>query len=211
MGSGRRKVIDVELRDDLLDRLREFPARLQTAIEGVDDSILTRAGPGGSWGAVEVFCHLRDWDEIYASRFERIIHETVPAIPPVDNSLWAIQRDYHLHDPRAALVEFAQRRAALVTHLTRSIRPNGNGSASTTAMAAARSPGSPSASQTTTRNTSNSCGRRSTERATVTRCSQSNVTRYLLESPLTQLMQGRVNWVAVHNLSRQKLSSVVQH
>jgi hypothetical protein len=110
-------VIDTDLRDDLLDRLRDFPAGLRAAIDGVDDVLLTRAGPGGGWGAVEIFCHLRDWDEIYAVRIERILATDAPAIAAVDDDLWPIQRDYHRQDPHAVLAEFSKRRGALASRL----------------------------------------------------------------------------------------------
>lgn len=110
-------MIDSELRDDLLDRLHAVPADLQALIDGVDDALLRRAGPEGGWGAVEIFCHLRDWDEISAVRIERILTTSTPMIQSIDVSLWPIQRDYHSEDPRAALAEFAARRATLATRL----------------------------------------------------------------------------------------------
>jgi hypothetical protein len=110
-------MIDTELRDDLLDRLRDYPARLSAQIDGVERERLTRAGPSGGWGAIEIFCHLRDWDEIYAARIGRILREDVPSLPSVDDSLWPVQRDYHRQDPQAVLAEFAQRRGAIVAEL----------------------------------------------------------------------------------------------
>jgi hypothetical protein len=107
-------VIDTEVREDLLDRLRVFPRLLNDEIDGVEHERLMRAGPGGGWGAVEVLCHLRDWDEIYITRIQRTLNEDEPFLPGVDDSLWPIERAYHEQDPRKALDAFAERRAKLL-------------------------------------------------------------------------------------------------
>jgi hypothetical protein len=106
--------IDTESRDKLIDSLVEFPAQLHELIAGVDDDELTRAGPEGSWGAVEVLCHLRDWERIYVQRVQRIIDEDDPTFETVDDSLWPIDRDYHAQDPRNVLEDFAEHRSKLV-------------------------------------------------------------------------------------------------
>ena len=106
-------MIDTQVREDWLDKLAEYPQHLRDTIDGVPDATLTRAAPGGGWGAVEIFCHLRDWEAIYIERAERILREHEPHIMAVDDTLWPIERDYHAADPHAALAEFAVRRAHL--------------------------------------------------------------------------------------------------
>lgn len=110
-------MIDSELRDDLLDGLHDLPAELRTLIAGVETRRLTRAGPDAGWGVIENFCHLRDWDMIFAERVERILTEDVPALAPVDDQLWPLQREYHQQDPYAVLETFAAGRLALVSRL----------------------------------------------------------------------------------------------
>lgn len=106
--------IDTESRDKLIDELVEFPARLHELIAGADDEELTRAGPEGSWGVVEVLCHLRDWERIYVQRVQRMSEEDDPTFETVDDSLWPIDRDYHAQDPREVLEDFAEHRSKLV-------------------------------------------------------------------------------------------------
>lgn len=106
--------IDTESRDKLIDALVEYPARLHELITGADDDELTRAGPEGSWGVVEVLCHLRDWERIYVQRVQRMIQEEDPTFETVDDSLWPIDRDYHAQDPHDVLEDFAEHRSKLV-------------------------------------------------------------------------------------------------
>jgi hypothetical protein len=110
-------VIDTQVREDWLDALADFPQQLRDLIDGVPVTTLTRAAPGGGWGAVEIFCHLRDWEAIYIERAERMLREREPQIMAVDDTLWPIERDYHAADPHAALREFAARRAQFVKSL----------------------------------------------------------------------------------------------
>jgi hypothetical protein len=109
-------MIDAEDIDELLDRLRAFPDQLRALISGRSENELTRAAPGGGWGPVEVFCHLRDIEELIAGRCERILHEDIPYLPAVDETLWPIERDYAAQNPHIALEQFAEQRARF-THL----------------------------------------------------------------------------------------------
>lgn len=109
--------IDTESRDKLIDDLAEYPARLHELVADPDDDALTRAGPEGSWGVVEVLCHLRDWERIYLERLQRIVDEDEPTFESVDDSLWPIDRDYHAQDPRKVLERFSELRAKLVSLL----------------------------------------------------------------------------------------------
>jgi hypothetical protein len=106
--------IDTESRDKLIDALVEYPAKLHELIAGAEDDDLVRAGPEGSWGVVEVLCHLRDWERIYVQRVQRMSEEDDPTFEAVDDSLWPIDRDYHAQNPREVLEDFAEYRAKLV-------------------------------------------------------------------------------------------------
>lgn len=106
--------IDSEARDMLVDTLAEYPARLHELIASAEDADLTRAGPEGSWGVVEVLCHVRDWEKIFVARVKRIMAEDDPTFESVDDSLWPIDREYHKQKPREVLEDFAEHRSKLV-------------------------------------------------------------------------------------------------
>ncbi|MGH9173671.1 MAG: DinB family protein, partial [Vicinamibacterales bacterium] len=71
-------MIDQDEIDELIDRLREFPDRLRALIANASDDDLARAAPGGGWGPVEIFCHLRDAEELFVERVDRILTEDEP-------------------------------------------------------------------------------------------------------------------------------------
>lgn len=104
-------MIDADQIDNLLDTLRNAPHRLRDIVAGRDDAELTRAAVGGGWGPVEVFCHLRDADELFIERAGRILTEDDPYLPAVDETLWPIEREYSLQNPWVALEQFAENRA----------------------------------------------------------------------------------------------------
>jgi hypothetical protein len=110
--------------DALIDRLREYPQRLRDIITDHSDAELSRAAPGGGWGPVEIFCHLRDLEELFIERVERILHEDEPYIHAVDETLWPIEREYHAQQPRIALEQFAEQRARFTAILSRLDAPD---------------------------------------------------------------------------------------
>lgn len=112
-------MIDHDDIDRLLDRLREFPDRLRALIADVRDDELSRAAAGGGWGPVEIFCHLRDIEELFVARVGRMLAEDVPFLPVVDETLWPIERDYASQNARVALEQFAENRAQFTRMLSR--------------------------------------------------------------------------------------------
>ena len=106
-------MIDQDELDDLIDRLRAYPDRLRRIIADASDGELAKAAAGGGWGPVEIFCHLRDIEELYVERISRMLTEDEPFIPAVDETLWSIERDYASQNARVALEQFAEQRAQL--------------------------------------------------------------------------------------------------
>lgn len=107
-------MIDADDIEQMLDSLRDYPQRLRDMILDRDDETLTRAAVDGGWGAVEIFCHLRDAEELFVERVNRILTEDEPFLPAVDESLWPIEREYDQQQPREALEQFARLRARFV-------------------------------------------------------------------------------------------------
>jgi hypothetical protein len=114
---------DLEERDQLLEALDDFPDTLQDLIDAAEEPALTKAGPGGGWGVVEILCHLRDWEEVFGQRLRRMLREDAPKLEPVEDSLWPIQRDYVNQDPYEVLEEFGELREQSVDMLERVSQP----------------------------------------------------------------------------------------
>lgn len=106
-------------REQVLARLRQFPDRLVRLVEPQSREDLTRAGPDGSWGAIEILAYLRDRDQVNLERFHQILTEDTPTLETYDADLWAIERDYHAQDPAAVLADFHTLRQRLVAALER--------------------------------------------------------------------------------------------
>lgn len=106
--------IDAEAREELIDQLQDYPGRMQQLLEDASLEDLERAGPGGAWGGVETLCHLRDVEELFLERLERMLEEDDPDLPVVEDSLWPIQRDYLNQDPFEAFEDFVDYRRQVV-------------------------------------------------------------------------------------------------
>lgn len=111
-------MIDYDEIESLLDALADHPHQLHALSAGLDDATLTRASPGGQWGPVEIFCHLRDLEELFIERVELVLREDNPHLVEVDESLWPIERDYAGQDPHRALDAFSRRREQFVRLLS---------------------------------------------------------------------------------------------
>ena len=97
--------------------LTTFPGELSRQLaDQPRDALLAPASDGGP-GVVEILPHLRDWERIYLGRVDALLMEDHPALPAVDDELWAIERDYRGQDPGTVLREFLTLRADLVERL----------------------------------------------------------------------------------------------
>jgi hypothetical protein len=104
-------------RHETLDKLSRAPDRLERLVEDQPDDVLSQAGAGGDWGAVEIMAFLRDWDVVVDDRLNSMISEEEPEFEDEDPDLWSIERDYHEEVPKHVQTEFRQGRQKLITRL----------------------------------------------------------------------------------------------
>ena len=99
-----------------LDRLERTPADLGDSVRGRSRDDVGRRPDAKSWSATEVFCHLRDIEEICMLRFRTMLAMEEPKVLVVgaelaiDPERWAEERQYSRCDPDAALEAFRRRR-----------------------------------------------------------------------------------------------------
>lgn len=110
--------IDLQDREELIDRMEQFPLRLAEIISEASDEELKKAGPGGSAGAVEVLAYLRDFEELFLERLTLTLTEDNPRFVRVEDSLWPIERDYVNQDPLVMLHDFVEYRRQVVETLS---------------------------------------------------------------------------------------------
>ncbi len=106
-----------EERERMLERMGRLPERMIRLIEQESLDDLRRAGPGGSWGAVEHVAHLRDFDDVSLDRIDQILSEDNPELDFFDTDLRAIENDYHAQNPFETAEAFREIRSELVNRL----------------------------------------------------------------------------------------------
>jgi uncharacterized damage-inducible protein DinB len=80
------------------------------AIRGRSDAALSKRPDARNWSAKEVVCHLRDVEEMVATRFELVMANAEPRLTGVDPDRWAAERQYLRCDTNEALAAFRKRR-----------------------------------------------------------------------------------------------------
>jgi uncharacterized damage-inducible protein DinB len=101
-------------RDDLLQALAATPVVLARLTRGMSDEDL-RAGHGREqWSVKELVFHLRDVDEVFLQRFQRMADEHDPFLPAFDQEAFARDRDYQAGDAAQALADFTSFRGRMV-------------------------------------------------------------------------------------------------
>lgn len=98
--------------------LADFPLELERALEGYGQQALVRPASDGGWGVVENLCHLRDWEEVFRHRLDAILEQDHPALPALDDDLWAIERDYRGQEPKQVLEDFRKLRYGVLERLS---------------------------------------------------------------------------------------------
>lgn len=102
---------------ELISSLDGFPDDLARLLQGHSVEALLRPASDGGWGVIENLGHLRDWEEIFSSRVERMLAEDNPQLPVFDDQLWEIEHDYRGQDPHRVLDQLRTLRQQLVSTL----------------------------------------------------------------------------------------------
>ncbi len=107
----------IKRRFDVLTRLSDGPRLLAAAGAGLGDEALRRRPSAEGWAIVEIACHLRDIERIYAERFTKAAFGEPPAFWMLDNDAAAENLRYRDADWGATLKEFKRLREDTVVLL----------------------------------------------------------------------------------------------
>lgn len=94
--------------------LASTPKEFARLIDGQSEESLAQPASDGEWGVVEILPHLRDWEAVYLDWIRETLNEETPALPAVDDSLWAIEHDYASEHVPDALNQFSELREQVV-------------------------------------------------------------------------------------------------
>lgn len=108
--------------DDIVAALDGTPVVLDRLVRGLPDETLCAGHDAGTWSIKEVVLHLRDTDEVFLGRFEKMAREDSPFLPGFDQEAYARERNYQAADAAAALTDFAGSRRRMV-ELFRGLTP----------------------------------------------------------------------------------------
>jgi hypothetical protein len=96
---------------ELINAYLAGPAELRASVAGMSPEQLRARPVAGKWSALEVVCHLADFDPILAARMKRTIALDNPTLLGADENLFARSLAYHDRDveEELALVEVTRR------------------------------------------------------------------------------------------------------
>jgi hypothetical protein len=107
---------------ELIDNYLAGPRVLRQAVAGLTrEQLLARPVPG-KWSALEVVCHLADFDPIIADRMKRVIAEERPQLIGADENRFAAALAYHERDLEEELV-LIERTRAQMARILRTLKP----------------------------------------------------------------------------------------
>jgi DinB family protein len=98
-------------RKSLFARLETGPGRLAAALSGLTNRQLRERPAPSSWAPIEIACHLRDVERVFAVRFSKIAFSERPQLFRLDNDRTAARRRYIQEDPASACGDFRRFRA----------------------------------------------------------------------------------------------------
>jgi uncharacterized damage-inducible protein DinB len=106
---------------DPISVLRETPARLPRAIDGLSSEQLRQPEKPGKWSIAQVLQHLADSDVVWAWRMRLILAQDRPAITGYDQDAWAERLHYAETDPSDAIELFTVLRRSNIRLLERTV------------------------------------------------------------------------------------------
>ena len=111
------QIAAIRRRFQILSRLAAAPPRLSKLLRSFSPEAVRRSPRPGKWSAIEIACHLRDIDRIYAERVTKVAFSDRPSFWMMDNARVAEKLRYRDADPTAVLKEHRRRREDLLTLL----------------------------------------------------------------------------------------------
>src|SRR5438093_5704918 len=97
----------------LIDAYSQGPQKLRQAVKGMTQEQLVARPIAGKWSALEVVCHLCDFEPVYADRMKRVIAEDRPTLLGADEKKFAAALAYHERDPEEELALIAHTRSQM--------------------------------------------------------------------------------------------------
>jgi uncharacterized damage-inducible protein DinB len=107
----------IKRRHAVLERLSAVPARLARALRSFSEDAVRRPPRARKWSALEIACHLRDLDRVYAERVTKVAFSERPVFWVMDNDRVAESLAYRDADPAAVVKEARRRREDLASLL----------------------------------------------------------------------------------------------
>jgi hypothetical protein len=107
----------IKRRHGVLGRLEAAPARLAKALKAFSTEALARAPQPGKWSAIEIACHLRDIDRLYAERVSKAAFSERPPFWMMDNARVSERLRYREAEAGAVVKEHRRRREDLLALL----------------------------------------------------------------------------------------------
>jgi hypothetical protein len=99
-------VLDLLGGRDPMSVLRETPAALRRAIDGMPASTLKTPERDGKWSVAQVLRHLADSDLVWGWRLRLILSQDRPSLTGYDQDAWAARLHYDEADPIESLQTF---------------------------------------------------------------------------------------------------------
>jgi uncharacterized damage-inducible protein DinB len=100
----------IKKRAAALDALEAGPKRVADVTKKLEDGVLRRKPAPDKWSAMEVVCHLRDVERLWADRLVKAAFSEKPAFYMIEVDDLAVKNGYNTQDLGAALKEFARLR-----------------------------------------------------------------------------------------------------
>jgi hypothetical protein len=104
---------------DALAVLRETPAALSRAIDGLSAAQLRQPERPGKWSVTQILQHLADTEIVSGWRMRQVLAHDRPPLTGYDQDLWAERLHYDEADPHLAFEQFDVLRRANVRLLER--------------------------------------------------------------------------------------------
>jgi len=101
-----------------LDQLRKDLEIVKRILNSASREEMTGYRDGGTgWTALEILCHLWDYEDIFLQRASLTVEEEVPPLPNPDPDAWAREHHYNEQDLQTTYDGWVQRREAFLAYL----------------------------------------------------------------------------------------------